>query len=367
MRWATAVCFVAACSFKPASPITGGGGGGGGGGAGGGGGDAPGSATAGWAHKRQLTINNSDLNQLDSFPLLVILDDTRIHYSATGADLRFADAGGAQLAYEIETWNPSGKSYVWVNVPTIAAMSMTDIWMYYDNPSATDDQMPALVWDASFIGVWHLVDAHDSTGHNTSVNMGAVSATGEIGGAMSFDGNAAHYIDTGASAHPTTWTVEAWVNPGSPSVAGAPNGTSIIARWPNYLLLWSCNDSVFCHSGLFDTVESGATTFTSAYSASSGSWSHVAAAFDGSALTAYADEVAGTPDTGPQNQTPQDTSGAFQSTATIGVRNDLAGAYAGTIDEVRISNIGRSADYMKASTRAGLDTYVTYGPELAAP
>jgi hypothetical protein len=41
----------------------------------------------------------------------VVLDSTRIRYTAAGADLRFSDAGGMPLPYEIESWNPSGKSF----------------------------------------------------------------------------------------------------------------------------------------------------------------------------------------------------------------------------------------------------------------
>ena len=38
--------------------------------------------------------------------------------AAAGADLCVTDAGGTQLPIEIENWNPSGKSVVWVKVPS---------------------------------------------------------------------------------------------------------------------------------------------------------------------------------------------------------------------------------------------------------
>ncbi len=47
------------------------------------------------------------------------------------------DANGTLLAHEIESWNESGTSYVWVSVPQIDASSGTDyIWMYYGNAAA---------------------------------------------------------------------------------------------------------------------------------------------------------------------------------------------------------------------------------------
>ena len=33
-------------------------------------------------------------------------------------DLRFQSSSGAELKYEIASWNQSGKSIVWLNVPT---------------------------------------------------------------------------------------------------------------------------------------------------------------------------------------------------------------------------------------------------------
>ena len=98
--------------------------------------DAPPDAP-GWAFKRQLTIDNTGLSALTDFPVLVVLDGTRIRYSTTGADLRFTDTSATPLPYEIETWNPAGTSYVWVKVPTIAAGTTTTFWMLYDNPAAT--------------------------------------------------------------------------------------------------------------------------------------------------------------------------------------------------------------------------------------
>jgi hypothetical protein len=71
-----------------------------------------------WTRRQQLTFNNAASTQnLVDFPVLIALDNTRIDYSLTqnqGQDLRFFDADGTPLAYEIESWNESGTSYVWV-------------------------------------------------------------------------------------------------------------------------------------------------------------------------------------------------------------------------------------------------------------
>ena len=71
--------------------------------------------------------------------------DSRINYTKTqddGQDLRFFEPDNVtELSYEIEEWNESGSSYVWVNVPQIDGSSTTDfIYLYYDNAGASAGQ-----------------------------------------------------------------------------------------------------------------------------------------------------------------------------------------------------------------------------------
>ncbi len=115
-----------------------------------------GTANAGWwnilwAERKKLIFNNADQLDLDDFPVLVVLDSSRIDYSKVedaGEDLRFIDDDDLTvLAHEIEEWNESGTSYVWVKVPRIDGLSSTDfIYMYYDNFTASDVQDIAGVW-----------------------------------------------------------------------------------------------------------------------------------------------------------------------------------------------------------------------------
>ena len=92
-----------------------------------GGGSDPSLCT--WTNRRQLTFDNTFVpnDTLVDFPVLVVLNSSRIDYSKTqdaGQDLRFYDADGTtKLAHEIEQWNELGNSYVWVKVPQIDASS----------------------------------------------------------------------------------------------------------------------------------------------------------------------------------------------------------------------------------------------------
>ena len=101
---------------------------------------------------------------LEKDTALIRLDDGRIDYSNTqdqGQDLRFLDdSTGEILAHEIEVWDETGDSIVWVKIPYISDVgSFGRYWMYYGNPTAPDGQRPADVWDSYYLGVWHMADA----------------------------------------------------------------------------------------------------------------------------------------------------------------------------------------------------------------
>jgi subtilisin family serine protease len=127
-----------------------------------------------FSRRSKITFNNSaSEGNLHNFPTLIKLNARNADYSKIqdqGQDIRFIDGNSCArlLGYEIEQWDETGDSYVWVNVPRIDAESTDDyIYMYYDNPSATDAQNPAAVWSETYAAVYHLNgDAKDSSGNN---------------------------------------------------------------------------------------------------------------------------------------------------------------------------------------------------------
>ncbi|NCF82792.1 MAG: DUF2341 domain-containing protein, partial [Proteobacteria bacterium] len=118
-----------------------------------------------WTKRQKLTFDNLRQSEhLYDFPVLVKLTGGyNIDYSQTqanGEDLRFFDADGTALAYEVEEWDENGTSYVWVRVPKVDGWSNTDhIWMYYGNGTAIAGQSPQDVWMPSYQGVWHLSES----------------------------------------------------------------------------------------------------------------------------------------------------------------------------------------------------------------
>ena len=117
-----------------------------------------------FAKKIQFTVSGyAGASTLENFPVLVRLSDVSgfnfADFATPADELRFTDAAGNSLNYEIDTWDSSaGKALVWVSVPSISGTT-TEIRAYF-LPSSTS-ALPAVsssaVWtSAGYVGVWHM-------------------------------------------------------------------------------------------------------------------------------------------------------------------------------------------------------------------
>jgi hypothetical protein len=324
-----------------------------------------------WNRKRQLTINSSLIDStLTDFPILVKLNSSRINYSLTqdnGEDLRFTDSTeSAQLDHEIELWNESGDSYVWVEMPSVASDSDTNFYMYYNNSGASDGQDVAGTWNATFKGVWHMgenLHANDSTlVNNGTINGPTYKRNQNIDGAYSFDGNDDN-INVGDITQlnsASAFTLSSWVNQDVLDQAD-----EIFMKYSdanNQIQIYTYTDGKL----YFKVCNSGATyARIPDYSnyMSAGTWNHVIFVFDGSQAgndkqKIYINGV----------NVPLYYSGTLPSTtADLSSINAYIGytavAWDGTIDEVRISNVSHSADWINASYQSETDNLITYGAE----
>jgi hypothetical protein len=305
---------------------------------------------AAWKKRIPLTIHNETHPQLNDFGALVVLNSTRIDYAdlqETGQDLRFTDASGNLLPHEIELFALGGTSFVWVKVQA-AANTTTTVWMYYDNPTAADAQDPVGLWKATYVGVWHMADEHDSTGQHTSTSNGYTAATGFLGDpAATFDGMAQN-IDTGSTDALATFTLEAFVfstNAPQATTHGYPiNGDT------NYQMLWNADFSFPTYVGSL-TAEFGTNWPEVSFAPLSGStWYYLACTYDGSNMRAYVDGQLS--NTLAQTGTPAPDQGDAI----------IASTFPGTVSEVRISNERHSGDWLAAQNASLRDQgFVTYG------
>ncbi len=100
------------------------------------------SKSGGWRYVRQVTIQNTLMEDLNDYQVKIVLDSTNFNFSHAqpdGSDILFYDPRTSSiLPYWIESWDPvAQEAVIWVRIPNIPASSETTILLYYGNPSAT--------------------------------------------------------------------------------------------------------------------------------------------------------------------------------------------------------------------------------------
>ena len=338
----------------------------------------------GWQLRRQIAIDNTGRTEsFMDFPLLVRLDATTIDYGQTqdaGQDLRFVDANGNLLDFEIESWDESGVSLVWVRIPQIAANSNSFIWMYYGNASAADGQAPAAVWGADFQAVYHFNENATGVGDTLSdsaagldgTNQGSSAVTGIIGGGQHFDGS--DYVDLGSNRpfarNTSQATLSAWINTDTLAADGqivgflrGPGGHSARSRFE---IVREGNEiAVYAKSTDTTSASEGLVTTTGAIQV--GQWHQVVATVDFAtdSIKIYVDgqEQATSGSVSFVNNSTPDTN---SMQGTVGVEENLSlSFFSGSIDEVRISTVARNADWVHAQFAAAQGSMVTIGSEVS--
>jgi biopolymer transport protein ExbB len=332
----------------------------------------------------QLTFDNSaSAETLVDFPLPLRLDAAVLDYAHTGAageDVVFTDADGTTvLSHEIERWDEAGTSFVWVEVPAIDGGSTTDhVWMYYGCTSPPAPY-PAGVWDDGFAAVWHLSDfandewssaEHaDATGGGcTGGQNGNALTQGVFAGGQDFDGNDFVRVPDGAALDVTgAITFEAWarfdVLPGNNEFGYVTGKYDTGADDRSYALYLYESEPRFIIS--YDGVDA-TTAAWSGVTAATGQWYYLVGVYAGdsgsTAVRIYVDGVFAGSDAGPVPA--QIHAGA----ADLVIGGKL---FAGEpnlwvdaqIDEVRVSNVARSAAWIATQHFAMTGGFVTFGDE----
>jgi hypothetical protein len=168
------------------------------------------------------------------FPLLVRLHKDFFDFSQAkpnGEDIRFS-AQGQPLAYQIDEWDAArGTASLWVRIPRILGNARQEIRMHWGKADAVSESSGSAVFNESngYLSVWHMgTPIRDEVGTLASVDKGTTPAVGRIGPARHlaggqgiFGGERITNYPTGASTH----TSEAWFRPDK------PNGT--VLGWGN--------------------------------------------------------------------------------------------------------------------------------------
>ncbi len=203
---------------------------------------------SGYTNRLKGQVNASQVSgssDLTNFPVLVsfALNDLRTTgnggfvQDAQGDDITFTAANGTTiLSHQRESYNPAtGALEFWVRFPTLSATVDTEFYVYFGNPSITTDQSSSNVWDSNYKMVLHLNgDFLDASGNGTNgTNSGTVSTTGQMGLARDFNSNndLITIVDNGVSPLDISGniTISLWTR-----IANLGNGPDIITKG-NYL------------------------------------------------------------------------------------------------------------------------------------
>ncbi len=327
---------------------------------------------------------------LTDFPVLVRLSPTLngFDYSrcrAAGSDIRFIDASGTPLAREIDTWTPGGESLVWVKVPSLTAS--TKITCLYGfagvAPGSASD-----VWSNGYAAVWHLGESAlplaDSSANpapfssSNCLSAAAFAATGKLGGAVDFSQSIAN-----ASGKHQSWvsasdmdkldgfgdfTVEFWTYAVTASSQQMYMGKRDDAKTGAWWIYQNSGESAMNFTAAADGANGKSiASATPSFNA----WNHAAFVRDTTAGKGYAylagDCVKTNSPTAPMNTASvTNCAGAFYLGDNYAAGNNRC---QGKIDELRISIVARSADWVKAShdcvENAAFATYTASAAQTA--
>lgn len=319
-----------------------------------------------WSHRVPISLGPTTIPPAGVVPVLVRLDGERWDPTTARADaldLRFVDPLGNELAYEIEqTGEPT---IVWLSWPSLDDLS-APVTMYWGNADAGDVQAPSEVWDDAHLAVWHLADAHDSTGTIDLVDFGTMATPGAVGGARAFDGEAAHLRAPEGSAIGELLlgdaTIEAFIHPlsfgqqGRGRIIDCASDDEPTSGWTLRVRDIDPEGSGLQLERANVGVETG---WTAGGTVAPGTWIHVAMVWTDGDAQMFVDgegvETQRWEGSGP----PIDL--ASCRVAIGRVAETPSGAFDGWIDEVRVSSVARDPSWLAWQHRSAVDTALVYG------
>jgi len=313
---------------------------------------------------------------LTNFPVLLVLSnnvggsgfDYGGFLSTNGYDLRFRDGPeDKELNYEVERWDPGGSSYVWVQVPQLSSNSfIRATWGDAADSGQLSCTTNGATWSEGFEAVWHFnedpeispVIRDSSSKRHDGISSNLLSGDqvpGLGGGSLSFDGATKFITLNSELTMPASgaFTLSAWVRP-LPSATAYP-GVTARATTPGY------NDSLRLFAGTPRLNIAGSAKVFSTPTVKDGvTWSYWAgtrASGSPGVVTLF------------QNGT-NDTASASSTTAIFSIAylgrgletNDTSRNWKGGLDEIRVSEVARStnwiwAEWLNMSSNAVFNSY----------
>lgn len=352
------------------------------------GGGSPDAQIGSWRFRKKITFPAIGFPEVVNFPALVYRasDPDLVNFAQpTGGDIKFTQIDGTPLSHELERYDGAvGELVAWVKAPSVGTGASNELYMYYGNPMTPDQQKRTDVWDASYVGVFHLSDPpgtmlNDATANNhdgvkATANGPAPLPAGQVAGAHNFAGNSTDLFSI--SAPSTAFdvpqiTFETWINRRQNPIDSYHRLIDFPATFTHHHAIAYPDEgspSVNQRS-LVIAVTTGAGVSnlqTPAETIPVDTWTHVVVTIDNALSDAVRVYI-----NGQQQALTAAPFGLVQSNSlvTVGGRQDPNQlSVDGILDEVRISNIVRSAEYAQLSYLSQSQTsLISFGPAETVP
>ena len=297
--------------------------------------------------------NATSTTDLIDFPVLVSLDASVIDYAAViepTTDLRFLDpATKTELLFEVDHWDRDGESAVWVRVPKIQARSVTDEILMEVGPNVGSAAPSAAdVWRGSYELVSHLQVAaptvSDALGRYPGTPDGVTLGVGTIGAGLTF-GDTSIVTYTTSKALLDGWdqfTVELWLDPDYASPAALSGEPQVMSKYE------PLNNCRVIFTGALQCDVQFATAATAYLNTqvidrpSDQPWSYIVYASDGQTLSLFQNgAIVG------ETEASALTTSSVPEPFVLGNPNRQS-SLRGTLDEIRVSHVGHSPDWVHA-------------------
>jgi len=309
-----------------------------------------------WSHRKQWTVTNVGSTTLTNFPAYINVSHEP-EMQSDWDDVVFTDSNSNIIPYELENYT-SNYAHYWVNISSLPGSGTYTGYIYYGNDGATSQENPEGVWDSSYKMVHHFQDFEDSTSNNNDgTNYGSIyNDSGRVDGARDFDGTD-DYIDCGSDPSldiTDAITIEAWVNINDFTDSGylvtRNQGSPGTAMQYGIWIAYTERINIVIEQTSWDT----------SMHLPIGSWTYISFTFDSPDWKFYLNGKL------EKNHSEAKTITSRDWKLLVGMRNDDGSQqypFNGTIDEVRISSVTRSADWINQSYEMVVNqsTWVSWG------
>lgn len=304
-----------------------------------------------WKHSGVLAIlttpEGADLPEsasVEQFPVLVRLQGEWFDFSkakGNGEDLRFSSETGEPLAYEIEEWDKEkGNASVWVRLPRITGNSQQALRMHWGKPDAVSESNGKAVFNESngFLSVLHMNgNAQDSAGTLDTKDTGTTPSAGVAAGARRFSGQQGITGGDNITTYPSGSdpnSTEVWIRAEKPNSSVIGWGDQ--KQQSKVVMMFRSPPHVSMDCWFSDANVDGKTPVPL------GDWNHIVHTYQKGEASLYVNGVLdrSSKNAGSPLKIPN------PAKLTIG---GWAGGYdfAGDIDEVRVSKVTRSPEWVR--------------------